>query len=133
MKTVKRSFVVLGLSVVMAFAAPVDAAGLLFLSDTAAARMTDADFSAMTKAASEALDDTAVPSARSWTNPQTGSGGTLKTVQALVARSGEECKLVEHNTKAKGLTYTASSMVCKVGGNWKLVSEDFVRPPAAKK
>lgn len=109
------------------------AAGLLFLNESAAIRMTDDDYTAMTKAAVEALDDTTVPSTKVWTNPKTGSGGTVKTVQEFAAKTGEQCKLVQHNSQAKGLTHTANSTVCKIKDSWKLVSEDFAKPPVAKK
>lgn len=133
MKAVKCSLAVLGLSAAMILSAPAQAGGgLLFLSDTAAARMTNDDFTAMTKAAVEALNDPAVPSMKVWTNPKTGAGGTIKTVQAFAAKTGEPCKLVDHNTQAKGLTHDATSTVCKLKDGWKLVSEDFAKAPATK-
>jgi surface antigen len=107
--------------------------GLLFLSDTAAARMTNEDFSAMTKAALEALNDPTTPSIKVWTNPKTGSGGTIKTTQAFTAKGGEPCKQVLHTAQAKGLTHEATSTVCKIKDQWKLVSEDFAQPPVMEK
>ena len=108
------------------------AAGLLFLNKTAAARMTNDDYTAMTKAAVEALDDAEVPSIKVWTNPKTGSGGTVKTVQAFTAKTGEPCKSVLHTAQAKGLAHEATSTVCKTKEGWKLVSEDFATPPPGK-
>ena len=133
MKAGKCSLVVLGLSAAMIVAAPAQAAGLLFLSDTAAARMTDDDYTAMTKAAVEALDDATVPSTKVWTNPKSGAGGTVKTVQTLSDKSGNACKVLEHNTQAKKLTHEAKSTLCKVDGSWKLVSDDYAKTPPVKK
>jgi surface antigen len=133
MKAAKCSLVALGLSAAMVIAGPVQAAGLIFLNDSAAARMTDDDFTAMTKAAVEALDDATVPSTKVWTNPKTGSGGTVKTVQAFSAKNGDACKVIEHNTQAKKLTHEAKSTLCKVDGSWKLVSDDYAKAPPVKK
>lgn len=132
MKAGKYVLAVLGLSTVLFCTGHVHAAGLLFLSDSAAARMSNDDFTAMTKAASEALNDPVVPSMKVWTNPKSGSGGTVKTTQAFTAKSGEPCKVVDHNTQAKGLAHEASSTLCKMKDGWKLVSEDFAKAPATK-
>jgi surface antigen len=132
MKAGKCSLVVWGLSALMSFTGPAQAAGLLFLTDTAAARMTEGDYTAMTKAVVEALDDTVTPSMKVWTNPKTGAGGTVKTVQAFTAKTGEPCKSVLHTTQAKKLTHEATSTVCKTKDGWKLVSDDFATPPTSK-
>lgn len=132
MKNGKCRLAVLSLSAGLFCMSQAHAAGLLFLSDTAAARMSNDDFTAMTKAAIEALNDPAVPSMKVWTNPKSGSGGTVKTVQAFTAKSGEPCKVVDHNTQAKGLTHEASSTVCKLKEGWKLVSDDFAKAPVNK-
>ena len=123
---------VLGLTGALLLGSHAHAAGLNFLSDTAAARMSDEDFKAMTVAAYEALDDSNVPSTKTWVNPRSGASGTVKTVQAFEAKSGEHCKLLQHSTKAKKRTHEATSTVCKMKEGWKLVSEDFAKPPAAQ-
>ena len=132
MKLRKSGLAVLGLSAGILFMSHAQAAGLLFLSDTAAARMSKDDFTAMTNAAVEALNDTTVPSTKVWSNPKTGAGGTVKTVQELTAGSGETCKRVEYHTQAKKLTYEASSTLCKLKDGWKLVPDDFAKAPATK-
>jgi surface antigen len=132
MKAGKCSLAVLGLSAAVIFAGPAQAAGLLFLSDTAAGRMNKEDFKLMSAAAVEALNDSATPSVKSWSNPKSGASGTVDTVQAFTAKSGEACKLLHTSSKAKSLTHELTSTACKVKGSWKLVSEDFAKAPAAK-
>lgn len=132
MKAGKSRLAALGLMGAFFLGSHAHAAGLNFLNDTAAARMNDEDFKAMTIAAYEALDDSTVPSTKTWINPRSGASGTVKTVQAFEAKSGEHCKQIQHSTKAKKRTHEATSTVCKMKEGWKLVSEDFAKPPAAQ-
>ena len=133
MKATQRNLAVFGFLATMVIIAPARAGGLMFLSESAAARMTDDDYVAMNKATLEALEDTTVPSTKVWTNPKTGSGGTVKTLQAFAAKNGAPCKLVQHNTQARKLTHEAKSTLCLIEGHWKLVSEDYATVPSGKK
>lgn len=122
-----------GFVLALLWAGSVQASGLGFLRNSAAERMNNDDFSALVAAATEALDDPATPATRTWSNPKTGAGGTVKTVQEFPAKTGEVCKTLNTDNRAGGRTRRATNTVCKMEDGWRLVSSDFARPPAKAK
>lgn len=103
-----------------ALSAPLLAANLWFARDMPISRMNDADRSIMSAAIEETLESVADGDTRDWSNPETGSGGTLRPLSSS-EQDGNRCRRLEVSNQARGLTGRSVLDYCRqADGGWRL-------------
>ncbi len=100
-----------------------------FMKDTVVAHFTQDDVNTMRSTGSEVLKAQDIGTSRSWSNPTTGNGGSLKLIGAFSSADGRECKKlrVENHTKTQHRV-TAQTLCRSKDGPW-LMDPD-AKPPS---
>jgi hypothetical protein len=86
---------------------------LNFLESAPIAHFSDEDIALLHKTAVEVLDDPDPKARREWSNPKTGSSGTLQANGGFVSTEGDPCKRLRIENKIKKLESVATYTVCK--------------------
>ena len=110
----------LGAAWLAAMSAPLLAANLLFARDMPIAAMNDADLSIMSSAIEETLGSVPDGGSRDWSNPETGSGGTLRPLSTS-EHDGTLCRRLEVSNQARGRAARSVLDYCRqADGSWRL-------------
>lgn len=105
------------------FMATADAGNLDFLDTTTAVHLTDEDRRLQREAASEALEAEAPRSERHWSNPQTGSSGSIQSLGDYRSDDGLHCRKITIRTRAQGRESRSTFPICKgADGGWFFAS-----------
>lgn len=120
----------LGAAWLAAMSAPLLAANLLFARDMPIAQMNDADLSIMSSAIEETLGSVADGDTREWSNPETGSGGTLRPLSTS-EHDGTQCRRLEVSNHARGRSARSVLDYCRqADGSWRLQANPAPAGPA---
>jgi len=100
----------------------VQAADLLFLKNSPAAKFTQADFKLLRGTADKALSGPPDGPAQAWSNDKTGASGTITPEGTEADKSGRECRRLRiantYKTNKDEGVYTFCR--AKSGGQWQL-------------
>jgi surface antigen len=88
-----------------------------YLRKTPAGNFTAEDWTAL-KAAVQAVLNSPEGSARSWSNPATGSGGEVRSLKSYHDSGGALCKQLQMDSKARGYQGSYKQELCQAGGRW---------------
>jgi hypothetical protein len=100
--------------------APLLAANLWFARDMPISAMNDADLSIMSAAIEETLGKVPDGDTRDWSNPETGSGGTLRPLSTS-EHDGNLCRRLEVSNQARGRSARSVHDYCRqADGSWRL-------------
>jgi len=82
---------------------------------------TDGDWEMMTTTADRALNNGKDGEAFDWSNPESGSSGSLTPIGKAKSRKGSDCRKLKISNHAKGLSNTSTQILCKQpDGEWKV-------------
>ena len=88
--------------------------------DAPSAKFQPADFDLLWAAVDE-VSRTKVGDARSWENPATGNGGTIKLLKVFTSTDGRDCRRLRMDNHAKSLKGSTKQIVCATpDGKWML-------------
>jgi surface antigen len=94
-----------------------------FLNSTTAAHLTDEDRRLQLQAASAVLEAEAPKGKQQWSNPQTGSSGSIESLGNYRAEDGLHCRKITISTHAAGRDNRSTFPVCKgADGSWFFAS-----------
>ena len=101
-------------------AATAGAQNLSFLNKMPVSRLSEDDKKLFMAALQEALASDDEHAERSWSNPDTGSKGTLKVLR-VESDYGTTCKVVRVENEVKGVKGNANTRLCRAPeGDWRL-------------
>ena len=103
------------------YASLVPAQNLLFLHDAPIRVMTKPDLDLLEKSMYRALDETPDGDSLNWSNPDTGTHGTI-TPTASWREQSRPCRTLQFENEAQGKKGNARFDFCKQDdGSWKIV------------
>jgi hypothetical protein len=104
-----------------AFAAPAFAqSNLGMMRDAPTSKFTPQDFEMFWAAVGE-LSREKAGETRSWENPATGNGGTLKLLNVFTSTDGRDCRRLRVDNHSKKLKGSSTQIVCaNPDGKWLL-------------
>lgn len=110
----------LGAAWLATMSAPLLATTLWFARDMPISAMTDADVAIMSSAIEQTLESVADGGTRDWSNPETGSGGTLRPLSTS-EHDGTQCRRLEVSNHARGRSARSVLDYCRqADGTWRL-------------
>jgi hypothetical protein len=109
-----RSLILGGVATLLiATSMPATAGNLSFLTRSPVSYFNDEDMRLLKEAVLQVLDDKDARAKRSWSNPATGSSGTVEARGAFKTAAGVNCKRVRVTNHAKGVDGDSTYTVCQ--------------------
>jgi hypothetical protein len=100
------------------------------LRDAPSAKFTPQDFELFWGAVDEVSASKTAGTTKTWENPATGNGGTIKLLGAFTSTDGRDCRRLRVDNHSKSLKGSSTQHVCAHrDGTWLL---DADARPAAK-
>lgn len=101
---------------------PATAQNLRYMNDTPYTHFTKEDHKIFEAAMQEALEKGADEAASTWSNPNSGAGGSFKPLKSF-ERKGLKCRTLAIANKAKGRSASAEYNFCRqASGRWMLAN-----------
>jgi hypothetical protein len=97
------------------------------LQDAPSGKFTPADFDMLWAAVDEVSRGKQVGAAKSWENPSTGNGGTIKLLNVFTTADGKDCRRLRVDNHARSLKGSSKQIVC-AGADGKWVFDSEARP-----
>lgn len=93
-----------------------------FLKDAPVSHFNNEDINIFIKAATAALNEASDGELRDWSNPKTGSSGSIKPLDTVEGINGK-CRTVQFTSSYKTLSASGQNTLCKqADGSWKVPS-----------
>ena len=113
---------ILGLILGLFLASPVHPFNTQFLDDAPISRFNSKDIDIMLNTITDALENAEDGTEVEWENSKTGNHGTV-TPLSRKNRDGMDCRELEIHNFAGSFTGRARHLMCKIGDEWKAVTE----------
>lgn len=91
-----------------------------FLKDAPVAHFNKEDIDILLKTAKGALNEASDGELREWSNPKTGSSGSIKPLDTTEGANGK-CRTLQYASSYKTLSASGQTILCKqTDGSWKV-------------